>query len=81
VSTVKKRSVSLSGHRTSYSIEDAFFQTLQSMAVARSMPLAQVIAKIDEERPRGSNLSSALRLAALEFVKSENRPVQSRPTD
>ncbi len=81
MSTVKKRSVSLSGHRTSYSIEDAFFQILQSMAVKRSMPLAQVIAKIDEERPRGSNLSSALRLAVLEFVKSESLPTRSRATD
>jgi predicted DNA-binding ribbon-helix-helix protein len=70
VSTVKKRSVSLSGHRTSYSVEDEFLAILQAMADARQVPLARLIAGIDSARARETNLSSALRLAALAHVVS-----------
>jgi predicted DNA-binding ribbon-helix-helix protein len=70
VSTVKKRSVSLSGHRTSYSVEDEFLAILKAMADARQVPLARLIAGIDSARARETNLSSALRLAALAHVVS-----------
>jgi predicted DNA-binding ribbon-helix-helix protein len=69
VTTVKKRSVSLSGHRTSYSIEEPFLEILRQMALDEGVPLARVIAAIDAGRPKQSNLSSALRLAALEHVR------------
>ena len=69
MSTIKKRSVSLHGHRTSFSIEDEFFQILEAMAKAQSIPLARLIANIDEARGSNSNLSSALRLAALASVR------------
>ena len=72
MSTIKKRSVSLSGHRTSYSVEDEFLDILKSMADEQSVPLARLIAGIDAARGRESNLSSALRLAALAHVKSAN---------
>lgn len=70
MSAVKKRSVALSGHRTSYSIENEFFDILKAMANLQSIPLAQLIAQIDSARGRETNLSSALRLAALAHVKS-----------
>lgn len=72
MSTIKKRSVSLSGHRTSYSVEDEFLDILRAMAVAQSIPLARLIARIDTARGRETNLSSALRLAALAHVKASN---------
>ncbi len=72
MSSVKKRSVSLSGHRTSYSVEDEFLDILKSMAKAKDIPLARLIAHIDAGRGRNTNLSSALRLAALEYIKSSN---------
>ncbi len=72
MSAIKKRSVSLSGHRTSYSVEDEFLNILRAMAVAQSIPLAKLIARIDAVRGRETNLSSALRLAALAHVKASN---------
>ena len=70
MSAVKKRSVSIRGHQTSYSVEDAFHEVLINMARDRNLSLAAIIASVDEARPRDENLSSALRLAALEWVKS-----------
>ena len=73
MSVVKKRSVSIRGHQTSYSLEQPFFDIIVEMAKARSLSLASTIAAIDETRPRDTNLSSALRLAALEWVKRASK--------
>ena len=73
MTAVKKRSVSLSGHRTSYSIEEPFLEILKQMASAQGIPLARLIGGIDAARPRHSNLSSALRLAALEHARSSSK--------
>lgn len=70
MTTVKKRSVSLSGHRTSYSIEEPFLEILKEMATSQGISLARLIGDIDAARPRQSNLSSALRLAALDQVRN-----------
>lgn len=67
----KKRSVSIHGHRTSFSLEDAFHAELERLAAARGMATAALIAEIDASRPRGTNLSSALRLHVLESLKQE----------
>lgn len=72
MSLVRKHSVSIRGHRTSFSVEDPFFEILEQMAAARDMPLAQLVAEIDTARPRESNLSSALRIKALEWVKAQS---------
>jgi predicted DNA-binding ribbon-helix-helix protein len=70
VSLVAKRSVTIRGHRTSFSLEQAFLDELQAIAAARSVTLAALVAEIDENRPREANLSSALRLYVLEQVKT-----------
>jgi predicted DNA-binding ribbon-helix-helix protein len=70
---IRKRSITLHGHRTSFSVEDAFLDELKAMATERSLPLAALIAEIDETRPTGANLSSALRLRVLEWLKSTKR--------
>ncbi|MCK5745795.1 MAG: ribbon-helix-helix domain-containing protein, partial [Oricola sp.] len=59
------RSVTIAGHRTSFSVEDEFFVLLKRAADEDSRSLASLIAEIDETRPRDSNLSSALRLYVL----------------
>jgi predicted DNA-binding ribbon-helix-helix protein len=69
VSIVRKRSVTIRGHRTSYSLEEAFQNELEEIAAARSTPLAALVAEIDEARPRDTNLSSALRLFVLDAVR------------
>ncbi len=60
-----KRSFSLAGHRTSVALEDEFWEALQSLATARAMTLAALIAEIDAARPPAQTLASSLRLAAL----------------
>ena len=68
MSDIKKRSVTLAGHRTSYSVEDRFQDILNQMANEQSLPLAALIARIDKDRGNRTNLSSALRLAVLEYL-------------
>jgi len=69
VGLVKKRSVTINGHRTSYSLEEPFYDDLVAIAAARGMTLAALVAEIDTTRPKASNLSSALRLHVLEWVR------------
>jgi predicted DNA-binding ribbon-helix-helix protein len=69
VSPVEKRSVTIRGHRTSYSLEKPFFDDLVAIAAERKLTLAALVAEIDEARPRDANLSSALRLYVLGWAK------------
>ncbi|MCI5075721.1 ribbon-helix-helix domain-containing protein [Oricola sp.] len=62
---VRKHSVTIAGHRTSFSVEDEFLSLLKWEAEADDRSLASLVAEIDENRPRDSNLSSALRLHVL----------------
>ena len=66
---MKKRSVSIHGHRTSYSVEDPFQDELIRIAKRDGMAIARVIAMIDASRPPGHNLSSAIRLFVLADIK------------
>jgi predicted DNA-binding ribbon-helix-helix protein len=61
---LRKRSVLIAGHKTSVSLEDAFWQALKRLATARGISLAQLIAEVD--RGREANLSSTLRVFVLE---------------
>jgi predicted DNA-binding ribbon-helix-helix protein len=69
VSVVEKRSVTIRGHRTSYSLEKPFYDDLVAIAAQRKLTLAALVAEVDETRPRDTNLSSALRLHVLEWAK------------
>ena len=64
VAAVVKRSLTVAGHRTSISLEDAFWSGLRDIAAERRLSVAALVAEID--RGRGpSNLSSALRVFVL----------------
>ena len=69
-SPVAKRSIILSGHNTSVSLEAAFWQGLKEIAQIRQMTVSDLVGAIDAQR-RQSNLSSALRLFVLEFYRSQ----------
>lgn len=60
-----KRSVTLAGHRTSVALEPEFWAALEALAAGQGVPLAALVAAVDEARPAGQPLASALRLAAL----------------
>lgn len=68
---IRKRSITLHGHRTSFSVEDAFLDELKAMAAERELSFAALVAQIDEARPLESNLSSALRLHVLRELKRQ----------
>ncbi|MCM2503685.1 ribbon-helix-helix domain-containing protein [Aureimonas altamirensis] len=70
---IVKRSLSIRGHRTSISLEDAFWTLLREMAESRSLPLARLVADIDTARAPEQNLSSSLRLAVLDYALSKGR--------
>lgn len=67
-----KRSLSLSGHRTSIALEQAFWDELDRIAVEQSQSRAALVAAVDATREPGSNLASALRLLVLNDVKLNN---------
>ncbi|OBZ93965.1 arylsulfate sulfotransferase [Pararhizobium polonicum] len=69
---IRKHSATLHGHRTSFSLEEPFWQELKAIAESRQIALAQLIAEIDDGRPADSNLSSALRVHVLNWIKSRN---------
>ncbi|TDH34217.1 hypothetical protein E2A64_16190 [Pseudohoeflea suaedae] len=64
----RKRSVTIRGHRTSFSVEDAFWTCLRQMARQRGISLSALIADIDKDRDESDNLSSRLRLAVLDWA-------------
>jgi len=59
----------LKRHATSVSLEDEYWVELRRMAEDEKISLAQLIERIDAERP-GENLSSALRLAVLADLRA-----------
>ncbi|MGL4637133.1 MAG: ribbon-helix-helix domain-containing protein [Beijerinckiaceae bacterium] len=61
---VIKRSIVIAGHRTSVSVEEAFWEQLKVIAARESVSVAGLIARIDDQRGR-QNLSSAIRLHVL----------------
>lgn len=66
---IRKYSTTLHGHRTSFSLEPAFHDELKRIADARAMPLAALLREIDDARGVEGNLSSALRLFVLQWLK------------
>ncbi len=62
---MRKHSLVIAGHRTSISLEDAFWSRLRQIAAARGLPLARLVAELDARRGE-ANLSSAIRVFVLE---------------
>jgi predicted DNA-binding ribbon-helix-helix protein len=69
-SQVVKRSIVIAGHKTSVSLEDAFWKGLKEIAAARNIPLSDLVSTIDNERQHG-NLSSAIRLFVLDYYRAQ----------
>jgi predicted DNA-binding ribbon-helix-helix protein len=85
-SSVVKRSIVIAGHKTSVSLEDAFWKGLKEIAGGRHMTLSDLVATIDSERHHG-NLSSAIRLFVLDHYRAQGNgvpretvPVRSVPS-
>jgi predicted DNA-binding ribbon-helix-helix protein len=82
-SPVIKRSIVIAGHKTSVSLEDAFWKGLKDIAGTRDMTLSELVAAIDSDRRHG-NLSSAIRLFVLDHYRnqySEERSGRGAPRE
>lgn len=69
---LRKHSVVIAGHRTSISLEAAFWDALRSIAAADGRSIAALIADID--RRRTGNLSGAIRVFVLQRAARDGRP-------
>ncbi|MDR6284665.1 putative DNA-binding ribbon-helix-helix protein [Methylopila jiangsuensis] len=65
---IVKRSIVVAGHKTSVSLEDAFWLALKDIARERGQSLRSLVAEIDAGR-KGGNLSSAVRLHVLDHYR------------
>ena len=68
-SPVVKRSIVVAGHKTSVSLEDAFWKGLKDIADEREVTLSDLVSGIDTDRQQG-NLSSAIRLFVLDHFRN-----------
>lgn len=80
-----KRSFSLAGHRTSISLETAFWDALREAAKAEGITLAALVVQIDQERG-GAGLSGAVRVWVLDYwrqraLSSKAEPVAAATAD
>jgi predicted DNA-binding ribbon-helix-helix protein len=77
-SRVLKRSIVIAGHKTSVSLEDAFWEALREIATARGVTPATLVSTIARDRQQ-NNLSSAIRLFLLDHYRAQVRaPSTSR---
>jgi predicted DNA-binding ribbon-helix-helix protein len=77
-SCIIKRSIVISGHKTSISLEDAFWKGLKDIAHGRDLTLSEMVALIDSRRAEG-NLSSAVRLFVLDHYRTVVGTVADEP--
>ncbi len=68
-SPIVKRSIVIGGHKTSVSLEDAFWQGLKEIAHGQRVTLSNMVDTIDRARQQ-SNLSSAIRLFVLDRLRT-----------
>ncbi len=73
---VVKHSIVIAGHRTSVSLEDAFWRALKEIAAQEGDSLAALVSRVDAGRGE-ANLSSALRVFVLEWAMSARPPASS----
>jgi predicted DNA-binding ribbon-helix-helix protein len=77
-SPVIKRSVVVAGHKTSVSLEEAFWNGMKEISVERNMTLSELVGEIDSKRQQG-NLSSAIRLFVLDHFKTRAAAAAADP--
>jgi len=69
---MKKRSVTVAGHRTSFTLEDEFWLEIKRLADAEGVTVNTLVTRIDAARDLSINLSSALRLHVLAALKARS---------
>jgi predicted DNA-binding ribbon-helix-helix protein len=67
-SLIDKRSIAIAGHKTSISLENAFWSAFKEIAAKQEVSLDSLVTKIDNQRQH-DNLSSAIRLFVLDHYR------------
>jgi predicted DNA-binding ribbon-helix-helix protein len=67
-----KRSFTIGGHRTSISLEAAFWDALKAAAARENIPVSKLVARIDAGRKDGG-LSSAVRVWLLRHARDADK--------
>ncbi|WP_224814988.1 ribbon-helix-helix domain-containing protein [Hasllibacter sp. MH4015] len=70
----RKHSLTLQGHRTSVSLEDAFWDALREIAARRGMSMNALVAEIDGARGVSAGLASAIRVHVLNDLRARVEP-------
>ena len=73
-SSIVKRSIAIDGHKTSVSLEDAFWTDLKNIAHTQQTTLSELVTKIDQTRD--GNLSSAIRLFVLHHFRNGDKRME-----
>ena len=67
-SGLQRRTLTVSGHRTSVALEPVFWEQLAAVAESRGLTLAGLISEIDSARP--GSLASAIRVHVVEQLRA-----------
>ena len=76
-SSIVKRSIVIDGHKRSVTLEDPFWAQLKEIVQKRGQTVSDLVAEIDEDR-KDANLSSAIRLFVLGYVRDQARAVSTQ---
>ena len=84
-----KRSINISGHATSVSLQDAFWKGFKEIAAIRKMKLSELASEIDALHDPGDaddaegvgGLSSAIRVYVLLYFMERARDAEQRAND
>ncbi len=69
----RKRSLTLHGHRTSVSLEDAFWNAFRDIAHERDLSINRLAESIDDSRGTEAGLAGAIRLFVLAHYRDRAR--------
>jgi len=70
-SPVVRHTIIIGGHRTSVSLENAFWSELKEIAHSRRATVSALVRQIDDTRQQG-NLSSAIRVFVLKHIRRQH---------
>jgi len=73
-----KRSLTLNGHRTSVTLEDAFWRAFRAIAETRERPINALAAEIDAARAPDTGLATAIRLFVLSELQKRLEDTRAR---
>lgn len=66
-----KRSITISGHRTSITLEQPFWDELKEIACRNKVSVTELVRQIDSHRDASGSLTSAIRVFILEQLRQQ----------